>query len=155
MTAEGVKVVGKRSPRWSIWSRMTIPCKGGLRYLVRLMVFQCPLFGVYVHDIHEDDGDRDPHNHPYSFISIVLRGSYTEDIYADPRARRSECETRTHGRLTAHKMDRFKAHRIVYAEPGLKTLIFVGRRSPAGWGFFETDGTFVDWETYEQKIGTI
>ncbi len=58
-----IKVVGKRSPRWAIWARMTIPCKDGLLYLTRLRVVATPWFGVYVHDIHEDDGDRDPHDH--------------------------------------------------------------------------------------------
>ncbi len=149
------KVQGKRSPRWAFWARMTIPCKGGLTYLVRLRIFQTPWFGVYIHDIHEDDGDWRPHNHPWSFISVVLRGSYTERVYDRPSSKPSSYRQQVHGRFSAHRMGRTSAHRIVEASPGLKTLILVGPRSKDGWGFFEEDGTYVDWAEYEKKIGTI
>jgi hypothetical protein len=60
------------------------PVQGRADYLVRLRIVQTPWFGIYLHDIHEDDGDRDPHNHPWSFLSFVLRGYYTERVYPDP-----------------------------------------------------------------------
>ena len=148
------KVRGRRSPRWAVWARMSIPCKGGLLYLVRLRIIATPWFGIYVHDIHEDDGDRDCHNHPWSFISIVLRGSYTERVYDQPASHPCSYRQQVHGRFSVHRMGRTSAHRIVKASPGLKTLILVGPRRGT-WGFFEHDGTFVDWETYEKKIGTI
>jgi len=154
MTDE-MKVRGRRSPMWALWSRMSIPCKGGILYLVRLRVVATPLFGIYLHDIHEDDGDRDPHNHPWSFISIVLRGSYMEKVYPEPSSRRNHYVAKTHKRFSAHKMGQVEAHRIVACDPGLKTLILVGRRNHAGWGFFESDGAFVGWQEYEKKIGTI
>ncbi len=148
------KVVGKRSPRWAVWARMTIPCKGGLQYLTRLRIVQTPWFGIYVHDIHEDDGDRCCHNHPWSFISIVLRGSYTERLYPNPMGLvPSEYVLQTHGRFSVHKMGRDTAHRVTYAAPRLKTLILVGPRK-ATWGFFD-NGEFVEWQDYEEKIGTI
>jgi hypothetical protein len=36
------KVRGQRSPRWALWQRMTIPCKDGTDYLVRLRIMQTP-----------------------------------------------------------------------------------------------------------------
>lgn len=159
------KVTGQRSPRWAVWKRMTIPCKDGTDYLVRLRILQTPWFGVYLHDIHEDDGDRDPHNHPWSFVSIVLRGWYMERLYPDPLGDRQEYDIRIHRRWSVHRMDRTSAHRIVLAGPKLKTLILVGPRK-ATWGFFRagvvatptgmtTRGTFVDWQDYERGIGTL
>lgn len=153
-----VKVKGKRSPRWAFWQRMTIPCKDGTDYLVRLRIVQTPIFAIYLHDIHEDDGDRDPHNHPWSFLSFVLRGQYTEMVYPDPIESRSNYVFKTHERFSIHRMGRVSAHRIIDASPGLKTLIFTGPRK-ASWGFFRQEiagnGRFVDWQEYEREIGTL
>lgn len=140
---------GRTSPRWAFWERMTIPCLDGLVYLVRLRVIQTPLFALYVHDIHEPDGDRAPHNHPWTFISIVLRGHYTEHVHVDPDPERKRVETiveKTHKRFSIHKMPQSQAHTIVEAGPNLKTLILTGRRR-SSWGFF-TDKGYVDWKVY-------
>lgn len=143
----GATVQGKRSPRWVIWIRMKIPCKGGDLYLVRLRIFSCPLFGVFLHDIHEDDGARAPHSHPWSFISVVLRGWYAESLYLDPVGAPTEYVERTYRRFSLHRMGRDTAHRITSASPGLKTLILTGPRR-ASWGFF-VDGELIDWKDYE------
>lgn len=162
------KVQGQRSPRWAFWTRMEIPCKDGTQYLVRLRIVQTPLFGIYLHDIHEDDGDRDPHNHPWSFLSLVLRGHYTERYYGDPLGHRQDYALKTHRRFSIHRMGRAAAHRIVDAAPGLKTLIITGPRK-ATWGFFEEaprrggigrengygQGLFIEWSEYERQIGTL
>lgn len=145
-------VEGKRSPRWAIWSRMTIPCQDGLVYLVRLRIVQTPWFGIYLHDIYEPDG-QDPHNHPWSFVSFVLRGSYTELVYDDPASHRSEFRRLTHQRFSLHRVGRGTAHRIVDASSNLKTLVFVGARPrERSWGFFKSDGSFVEWKIYEGQI---
>lgn len=138
---------------------MTIPCKDGTDYLVRLRVVQTPWFGVYLHDIHEDDGDRDPHNHPWAFLSVVLRGHYTERLYPEPVRHRRHYELRTYRRFSVHRMGRDNAHRIVDAAPGLKTLIITGPRRDT-WGFFRETrfgwfGKFVEWSAYERELGTL
>lgn len=143
------KVVGQRSPRWAFWQRMTIPCQDGLVYLVRLRIVQTPWFSVYLHDIHEPDGDRDPHNHPWSFISVILRGHYTERFHPFPEKLigRNVFYDQTWRRFSVHRMGRDTAHRIVEAAPGLKTLIITGPRR-GGWGFFTPDG-YVPWQEYK------
>lgn len=139
---------GKKSPRWALWARMTIPCRNGLLYLARLRIVQTPWFGIYVHDIYEPDGDRDSHTHPWSFMSIVLRGSYTELLWEHPDdLQRWGPVAKTYGRFSLHKMGRGAAHRITHAAPGLKTLIITGPRQ-ATWGFY-VDGKFVEWNNYE------
>jgi hypothetical protein len=129
---------------------MTIPCQDGLVYLVRLRIIQTPWFGVYLHDIYEPDADREPHNHPWPFLSFILRGFYTERFYPQPYADLEEWRDRTWKRFTWHRMDRDSAHRIVEAAPGLKTLIICGRRHASGWGFYTDDG-YVPW--HEHKGG--
>jgi hypothetical protein len=142
------KVQGRRSPRWAFMQRMTIPCFDGTDYLVRLRIVQTPWFGIYLHDIHKDDGDRAPHNHPWSFLSIVLRGHYTERVYPAPLEQPDRYVPQTHSARSMHRMGRTAAHRIVDASPGLKTLIVTGPRQ-ASWGFF-VDGELIDWSDYER-----
>jgi hypothetical protein len=127
---------------------MLIPCRDGVPYLFRLRIVQTPWFGIYLHDIYEDDEDRDPHNHPWSFASVVLRGYYVERVYPEP-THSSEYVVLRHRRGSVHRMGTREAHRIVDAAPGLKTLIFVGPRQ-GGWGFFCEEG-FVAWERYEHR----
>lgn len=123
-------------------------------YLARLRIIQTPWFGVYVHDIYEPDADRHPHNHPWSFISIVLRGYYTERLYPEPLKDLNDSYLlrRTYMRWSWHKMGRSSAHRIIHASPGLKTLILVGPRR-SNWGFF-TDKGYVPWQQYP-NAGTV
>ncbi len=142
------KVQGQRSPRWALNAKMLIPCRDGVPYLFRRRLIQTPWFGVYLHDIFEPDADRDPHNHPWTFISIVLRGSYTEALHPIPWVVPTLSREQTWRRWSVHRMTRASAHRITYAEPGLKTLIVTGRRR-ANWGFF-TDLGFVKWQDYER-----
>jgi hypothetical protein len=144
-------VTGPRSPRWALWQRTVIPCRDGLVYLVRRRVIQTPWFAIYLHDIHEADADRDPHNHPWTFWSMVLRGSYTEQLHTVPYVHLDTWRINHWGRFSLHRMGRETAHRITEAEPGLKTLVITGRRR-SSWGFFTQPwGGFVDWRDYEQE----
>lgn len=132
---------GKQSPQWAFWKRFLIPCENGEQYLARLRIFDTPWFGLYLHDIFEPDGDRDAHNHPWSFFSIVLRGEYAEKVYDKPEeGPDGQFILQRHGRFSIHRMGTKAAHRIVYASPGLKTLIIRGKRNPKGWGFFTPPG---------------
>lgn len=146
-----VKLVrpGRPSPRWAFMERFEIPCEDGLVYLVRLRIVQTPWFGIYLHDIFEPDGDRDPHNHPWSFLSIILRGHYVERLYPLPGVAPHWWGPREWRRFSIHRMGRDTAHRIVEAGPGLKTLILTGPRR-ADWGFFVA-GEFVPWQRYVEE----
>jgi hypothetical protein len=129
---------------------MLIPCQNGLQYLARLRLIQTPWFGIYLHDIFEPDGDRDCHNHPWPFASIVLRGSYDEYVYPNPGGKGwMGYIEKHHPRFSIHFMGRDSAHRIVRAAPGLKTLILTGPRKST-WGFFR-EGQFIPWDEYEHK----
>jgi len=128
---------------------MLIPCRDGIPYLFRRRLVQTPWFGLYLHDIFEPDAGRDPHNHPWSFISIVLRGSYTETLHTLPHVLLDATHEQTWKRWSLHRMGRETAHRISYAEPSLKTLIITGPRR-TNWGFFTKPwGGFVSWQEYE------
>jgi hypothetical protein len=46
--------------------------------LVRYKIVKCPLFGLCVHKLCRSDYDRALHDHPWAFLSIVLRNGYDE-----------------------------------------------------------------------------
>ncbi len=46
-------------------------------YLVRYTLFTCPWFSIKLHKILLSDDDC-MHDHPWSFISIILKGGYYE-----------------------------------------------------------------------------
>lgn len=148
-------VTGQRSPRWALMARMRIESKHtpGEIYLDRLRIVQTPYFGVYLHWIHEPDSDRDPHDHPWNFTSIILKGSYTERVWDYPALGTQDYKgyQRTWHRFTRHKMTMEKAHKIEEISKPLVTLIFVGKRS-RNWGFWVPShgrSVPVPWQEYE------
>lgn len=60
----------------------------GAIYLSRLMLFKTKLLGIYVHIIRVADYARCEHNHPWPFLTIILRGGYVEEIDGKEYTRR-------------------------------------------------------------------
>ncbi len=102
--------------------------------LDRWRLIQTPLGGIYVHFIYREDLDPVPHDHPWAFASLVLRGGYTEELHHSPGSGDFEWVTHRAGRL--HKFPLHWAHRIVRVAPGTVTLVFVGRKVRS-WGFYD------------------
>lgn len=140
----------QNSPRWALWRWYDIPdgTDPDVVYLRRLRIVQTPYFGVYLHWIYLPDRDRDSHDHPWPFTSTVLRGGYTEEIFA-PRARYLPTRTVFRAPRTTHRMRVDQAHRITTVLPRTVTLVVTGRRSRT-WGFWTTDG-FVPWTDYRRE----
>jgi hypothetical protein len=144
-------VIGSRSPRWAFMSRMVIPSKRpeaheGDFYLSRLRILQTPWFGILLHHIGEPDNERDPHDHPWNFVSFIVKGGYREELHIYMGLLMHQRFFRYWKRFTWHKMDIEKAHRIIEVDPGTITLIFTGRRSRE-WGFWTPSG-WVKWNEY-------
>lgn len=53
-------------------------------YLLRLTVFKCPLFALMLHQFLADD-DECLHDHPASFLSLIVGGGYFEDVPSGTR----------------------------------------------------------------------
>jgi hypothetical protein len=145
-----IPVVGPRSPRWAFLKKMVIPCQGGEVYLVRYRLIDTPWFGVYLHDIQEPDHDYDPHDHPWNFISVILRGGYIEKVWPMPWVHLGAGSYRRRWlRWSWLAMDTCLAHRIEEVQPGTWSLILRGKRTRV-WGF-HTQGGFVPWMEYKAK----
>ena len=48
-------------------------------YMTRWKFLRLPWFGFRVHKIYRSDLDRELHDHPFTFLSLVLSGGYTEE----------------------------------------------------------------------------
>lgn len=128
------------------------------------------LGGFYVHKIAGPDPGMDLHDHPWAFVSIVLRGGYFEHVaqtaeateYADnpwPTGRywgwRQIVDvTKPNGirrrKLPAlHRMPLDVAHRIVAVDRNTWTLVLRGPTRRV-WGFYPPTGR-VDWREYDYE----
>ena len=151
------KVIGQRSPRWSLFSVFRILNRDGSPYLTRLRILQTPWFGIYLHKIHSPDADRDHHDHPWSFVSVVLRGGYMEErkvplptLHAIPGEPRQWFWARRWLHRTPFTIGFRRAtdlHRITTLDrKPTWTLVIVGPRR-RDWGF-QTDGGWVSADDY-------
>jgi hypothetical protein len=133
------------STRWTLWQYCDIESdvNPGQVYLRRLRLVQTPWFGVYLHWINESDTDRDLHDHPWRFWSLILRGGYTETVSDHPGA---PPVSRYWPRWSWHHMPLRSAHRIIALVDETVTLVIVGRRVRV-WGFWTTEGR-IPWPDY-------
>lgn len=136
----------KSGSGFALWRWKDIETDGDL-YLRRLIIAQVPKVGsVMLHWIMRPDLSRDLHDHPVSFLSVVLRGSYWELVpVTDPEVPGLKLR---HIRWLNFKRAT-DAHRIrdVFGKRGVLTLVFAGpnRRK---WGFFTAEG-WVPWTEYK------
>jgi hypothetical protein len=108
-------------------------------YLRRWYLIHTPWFGMYLHNILRPDGDRDMHDHPWPFVSAILKGGYVEETPAKFRGWPIG---------SIHKMKATDAHRIRWIHPNTWSLIFVGLRKRQ-WGFHTKEG----WVYYKTYLG--
>lgn len=108
-------------------------------------------FALRLHYIAREDRDRAFHDHPATFVSLVLTGGYAEwrPTSAVPNFRGAGIEDhyevlRYPGSIALRRYtDR---HRIVSVLPGTTTLVLWFRKRQS-WGFF-TPGGKVHWQDY-------
>lgn len=92
---------------------------------------------LYLHHTVRSDQDRDPHDHPWPFWSLMLWGSWTEQRFPLPYSQFQwiRIHVRTGSLVHRHATD---IHQIEIDRPSW-TLVLAGpweRR----WGFYTVDG---------------
>lgn len=127
-------------------------------YLVRWILISGPPGGIFLHHILRPDHDRALHDHPWSFVSIGLKGGVAEQTthaqWVDGIPGESIMEWDP-GRIVAHWPGRWyfrraeRLHRIDQFLDGdtAWTLVVHGPRRRT-WGFSPRPGEWVDWESY-------
>lgn len=97
---------------------------------------------VRLHHIRSEDWDRDIHDHPADYRTILLRGWYMEqDIYGNKRMFNA-------GQTRTARAETF--HRITEISPGGVWTIFIMAKKRNSWGFL-VDGVKVPWRKYTSK----
>lgn len=127
----------KTGTRWCVF-RWTFTDSG---YITRLHLIKTPWFAVCLHWINQPDPEPHLHDHPVSFLSIILRGGYDEH-----RAKGNYHEIYEHRWFNWIRATPDDRHRIIYCEPGTLTLCFMGPKTRE-WGF-HTENGWVYWKTY-------
>lgn len=141
--------------RYGINTTMTLTNSDGDVYLFRRRIFQTPMLALYLHDIEQGDEITEAlHSHPFAFISLILRGGYTEITASPEGADIGPISQQTHmrGDLNVFPRGTKKIHTIISALPDTKTLVLAGRRRDS-WGWFVDGRGLVKWSEYLLEIG--
>jgi hypothetical protein len=134
---------------WAVMERVDAPDydEPDENYMTRWRVVSVPWFGLYVHRLNKPDPRPTLHDHPWPFLSLVLRGGYTEDVGIRPPGC-DDCpvsgrRARSWRRGSIHRMRRTDAHAITELRRSPTwTLLLVGRRHrhEPSWGYWDEDG---------------
>lgn len=114
-------------------------------YMLRwFLIPRNPFLNVYLHKFIRDDDDRALHDHPWWFVSVMLKGMYLEVTETGRTERKA-------GSIAFRKATH--RHRVELARDFLTlkpipcwTLIVTGRKART-WGFWCPKG-FVPWQEF-------
>jgi len=110
---------------------------------------------VRLHQILRSDHDRWPHNHPWSYTTLILDGGYTEITYEVPDGSdKTPVEISREWRGVGEIMHYSKEHihRLELPPGRTCTTLFITAPKEQDWGFFTPDG-FVHHEVYLRSRG--
>jgi hypothetical protein len=134
---------------WAVMERVDAPDydEPDKNYMTRWRVVSVPWFGLYVHRLDKPDPRPTLHDHPWAFLSLVLRGGYTEDVGIRPQGC-DDCPVtgrwaRSWRQGSFHRMRKADAHAITALRRSPTwTLLLVGRRHQPepSWGYWDDQG---------------
>lgn len=116
----------------------------GSVFFIRYTLLKTRWGGLYLHRFYRSDGSRCLHDHPWPFVTLILRGGYFEEL-ANPSVPVGGMPVwRPPGYCAAYPAQH--KHRITLAPDGPKpwSLVLVGRKERA-WGFQTATG-WVPWK---------
>lgn len=119
--------------RWALMERFEVPHfdRDDEMYLTRWRIISTPFAALFLHRIGTPDSRPTLHDHPWSFVSILLRGGYTEirlDKHTHQLRRRYVRFVNVMRRDDAHYIER------IHGGP-VWSLLLVGRRRRV-WGYW-------------------
>ena len=120
-----------------------IKSKEGKLHFQRWRLLQTPWFAVYIHRIFKHDEDKHCHDHPWSFVSVILSGGYAVGVPNTLGRRVYFAPDASYNKSTSfHKLAR------LYRVP-TTTLVFTGPRNRE-WGY-SVDGEWVHNKEYRMR----
>lgn len=93
---------------------LEIKSKAGILHFTRWAIFDSKYLRLYIHKINESDKDH-LHSHPWNFVSVILKGSYEEELLdwkGWPTKQKPPTTLNLKKFLTITFMNRFKFHKI-------------------------------------------
>ena len=121
-------------------------------YLTRWRLLQTPWFGIFLHKLNRPDSDRALHDHPWNFVSLILKGGYDEKRPCFCGWKSCEFSpittTRSVGSFAYRKAEDLHAIVKLWRIPTW-TLIIIGRHR-RDWGFQTEKG----WVSHDKFINT-
>lgn len=112
-------------------------------YLTVYTLLRLGTVSICIHHFYRGDEERDCHDHPFSFLSVILRGRYREHRYDGTWTDR--------GVLSIVFRSALHRHRIELLRMPCWTLC-VKRSVGREWGFWPDRG-FVPWREYIRSKG--
>ncbi len=104
----------------------------------RWRIIHTPWFGIYLHKWNKPDPRRTFHNHPWPFISFILKGGYAEERTDPGGGTWSDNIVRW---VNVVKRDTF--HVVWRVEKGTISLMFVGK-THEDWGYIDWNNTLTE-----------
>ncbi len=89
------------------------------KYLERFTILKVFNLHIRIHNILSEDKTPFYHNHPFSFLSIVLNGGYTEEYLVGKKI-----ITKEHKLFSFILRNKETYHKIISVKPNTKTLFF-------------------------------
>lgn len=96
------------------------------KYMERRTLLKLGRLHIRLHFIESDDATPFLHSHPFSYMSWILRGGYSEQ---------TDKAVLTHRRWSLIVRGSRVPHRIYYVHPKTVTLFFAWARKDNHWGF--------------------
>ncbi len=111
----------------------------------RWRIIHTPWFGIYLHKWNKPDPRPTPHNHPWPFISFILKGFYDEIKMQDiGGGTRVELPRKFVKWVNVVKRTDF--HAVCGVLEGTISLMFVGK-THEDWGYWD-DGKYVNYDKH-------
>lgn len=120
----------KSGTGWCFWRWTDVDSE----YITRLHILKTPYFAVCLHWINSPDVEPWLHDHPVSFLSVILRGKYAE-LRKRPGKPLELLVHRWFNFIRASDKD---SHRITLVRKNTLTLCFMGPKTRE-WGFHVGD----------------
>src|SRR5438552_314191 len=101
--------------------------------MIKWTLFSTPWIQLFYHRFNGPDWTSDPHDHPSGFISIGLKGSYTESVYD---AAGKELYDREWKAPWIRSFPPTHIHRTSAVGPKGASTICITGKFKQNWGFF-------------------
>jgi hypothetical protein len=131
--------------RWMLGRKMEFPSfDNGKLNGMSADWFPSEIENIYLHKFIRSDRD-DPHSHPWGNVTLVVSGSYDEDVFINDDQTHVGTFHRTAGDIVVRRPNAI--HAITHTSEDCVTLFVTGPKMQ-DWGFYQ-DGQFIPDGAYQ------